>query len=127
MTATVFIAMVVIHLAFSVAQVMKNSFAPDPGCVDIANLVCGSPLESLLDVVQVTSRPGGFGGIVLFFIGAVKSFLSFLFQFAFIDYEWTNGGGQITDLVMMVFRLAFGAIFITTIGRMALSIIGGKL
>ena len=119
--------MVVVHLAFSIVQVMKNSFAPDPGCVDIANLVCGSPLEALLDVVQVTSRPGGFGGIVLFFIGAVKNFLSFLFQFAFIDYEWTNGGGQITDLVMMVFRLAFGAIFITTIGRMALSVIGGKL
>lgn len=127
MTATVFIAMVLVHLAFSIVQVMKNTFDPGLDCIDVANLVCGGPLHALTDVVQTTARPSGFGGIFLFFVGAIKSFFSFLFNFAFINYAWANGGGQITDLVMMIFRLAFGAIFITTIGRMAVSVIGGKL
>ena len=127
MSAAVAITLILVHIAFWLIQVSKNSLLEGQDCVDIAKAACGGPLEHLVNIVSTTNRPDDFGSTIGFLTGAVGSFFGFLFDFAFLNYDWMNGGGQIVDLVVIVIRVMFGAIFLTVIAKMASAVLGGKL
>ena len=127
MSSVAFVAMLVVHLAFWVVQIMKNTMLGASEC-EISVLACGSgALETLLNIVEETGDISGFGGLVSFMLSATGAFFSACFKIAFLDYEWLAGGGDVVGMAVSVIKMIMGAVFIAALGKVVVGAVTGRL
>ena len=129
MSGVLITAFVVVHICFWVVQIWMNQAAGGGNCGDVNALACGNPV--LHDIVEAVDNFGGTSGgifsILAFLLQAIGLIVTGFIKLAFFNYAWLNGGGQIIDIIVMMFRLIMGAVFFGVIGKIAISTVGGRL
>ena len=127
MSGTILIGLSMVHLVFWVVQIMVNTVGGGTDCVDISSFACGSPvLQQIAELVN-NQEVGGFLGLVIALTNALKSFFPIFFSLVFFNYGWLSGGGELVDLIVTIFRVIMGCIFIGVLYKAAVSIIGNRL
>ena len=127
MTGTVLIGLAMVHVVLWIVQVMVNQVGGGTECLDISSFACGSPvLQQIAEMVQSTDT-GGFLGLALALGNMLKSFFPIFFSLIFFQYGWLSGGGELVDLVVNVFRVILGCIFIGSLYRAAISLVGSTI
>ena len=129
MSGVLITAFVVVHICFWISPDMDEPSSGGANCGDVGALACGNPV--LHDIVEAVDNFGGTSGgifsILAFFLKALGLVVTGFIKLAFFNYPWLNGGGQIIDIIVMMFRLVMGAVFFGVVGKIAINAVGGRL
>ena len=121
MSAAVVTAMMLLHLAFWIVQIMANQITGAAAdCTGVSTFARGTPV--LDDISRLSSSTQGINGLVdlgRFLTSALLTVVSSIVRIVFFDYEWLSGGGQVVDMVVAVIKIMLGAVLMGALLRLA--------
>ena len=128
MSGTVIIGFAMVHLLAWIIQIWLNQSLGGMNLNEVSStLAYGTPLGGIMEAASNSSNinnPLDLGAfLVNFLYTAIKGFISL----AFFEYDWINGGGQITDLVVTIIRLVMAAIFFGILAKIIFTTIASFL
>ena len=127
MGAVTIIAFLVVHLACWLVQLAVNQVSGSSAdCANIGQFACGSGV--LADLAGLANRTGDINSVLDafgFVVDALKTGFSVLVGLVYFRYDWLNGGGAVTDLIVNTIRAIMGSVMAALLIRAALSLRGG--
>ena len=129
MSTAAIVALIFVHVALWLVQLVFNQVTgAATDCSDIGAFACGSGVLGDLASFSTSFRDiNGILGVAGFLIDGLKTAFSVLLGLVFFDYQWTNGGGPVTDLVMNIFRVVLASVLVSILIRAAINFRGGKI
>ena len=120
--------MLLVHIAVWITQIMINQAGGNSECNDVSSFICGAPLlQSLAEVPARFNNINNPVDVIFFLISLLKALLNTFVGLAFFNYGWLNDGGTITNMAILLVRMILGGVLFGVLGRVAVSIVGGRL